>query len=478
MKKNEYYDDKDPRYDEEFEGEYEDEYLDDPAAEDAEYADEEEYYDDEYEDAYYEDDYYEDEDYAPKRSSSRRSSGHYAPPPKKSRRRKRRRVIWIIVGVLILAVLVAGVLIFRHMFGLMHDEEKIQQYTSTPAPTAATETQSTPVPTPEETATPVPLTEEELAEIEETNLRNALQEDAEEIMYSDDVYNILLIGCDSWSSDMRSDSMILLSINKSSKKIWLTSFMRDTQVFIPNWGIGHLNWAIQFGGVDMLIDTLESEKNFGIHIDNWALIEFYGFLDVADMLTPITVEVAANQVKEMNYCLYDSYAFMYKSRNSKLWADQFFFPEGGGTCELTRGGHVLAYCRERHVSGDTGRSQKQRECLTKMFENAKKLSLKEQYQLVEKAMSVVTTDISSGKCASLLLQAPTLLTYEINAQQCPTPGAFWKGRDDSNLSIYNADFRVNRNFLRATIYDDKSITTADLTSNWTGQSVTVYYPEG
>ena len=119
-----------------------------------------------------------------------------------------------------------------------------------------------------------------------------------------------------------------------------------------------------------------------------------------------------------------------------------------------------------------------RECLTKMFENAKKLSLKEQYQLVEKAMSVVTTDISSGKCASLLLQAPTLLTYEINAQQCPTPGAFWRGRDDSNLSIYNADFRVNRNFLRATIYDDKSITTGDLTSNWTGESITVYYPEG
>ena len=60
-------------------------------------------------------------------------------------------------------------------------------------------------------------------------------------------------------------------------------------------------------------------------------------------------------------------------------------------------------------------------------------------------------------------------------QQCPTAGAFWCGRDEDGLSIYNADFVVNRNFLRATIYGEE-MTAAQLTSYWTGSAVQVYYP--
>lgn len=58
-------------------------------------------------------------------------------------------------------------------------------------------------------------------------------------MSDSNVYNILLIGADGRTEELeRSDAMILLSINKTTKTMWLTSLMRDTQVEIADWGIG------------------------------------------------------------------------------------------------------------------------------------------------------------------------------------------------------------------------------------------------
>ena len=110
-----------------------------------------------------------------------------------------------------------------------------------------------------------------------------------------------------------------------------------------------------------------------------------------------------------------------------------------------------------------------------MWGNVKKMSLAEQYALAKDIMSIISTDLTMGQCASLLLQAPDLLTYDIQMQQCPTPGSFWRGLDANGLSIYNADFVINRNFLRATIYGEP-MSAADLTSYWSGNAVQVYYP--
>ena len=64
-------------------------------------------------------------------------------------------------------------------------------------------------------------------------------------MYDDDIMNVLIIGSDSRSVEERgrTDSMILLSINKKSKEIVMTSLMRDMYVEIPNNGWSKLNAA-------------------------------------------------------------------------------------------------------------------------------------------------------------------------------------------------------------------------------------------
>ena len=276
--------------------------------------------------------------------------------------------------------------------------------------------------------------------------------------------------------------MLLLSINKETKMIWITSFMRDTQVTIPGWGGGqHLNWATQYGGeengIQLLIDTLESEKNFAIHIDNWAMVNFLDFGEVAGLLGPITVTVTPEEAVGMNalirqVCKMRDKVYGLEGENA---TKRSLFKKKGGTFKITDGIQILAYCRERYTYvdghyGDTGRSNKQREVLMAMWENVKKMNLMQQYALAEKVMSIVTTDLSEGKCFSLLLQAPSFLEYQVIGQQCPHPAAMTKGMDANGHSTYFPDLRVNRNILRGTIYGQE-LTENDLHSSYTGKTV-------
>ena len=387
------------------------------------------------------------------------------------------RTILIVVAAVILTILLAVFLIFRDLYGQMN----INPHTTiAPSPPSSATAEATTEPTATPEPTPRPLTEEEQAELEEMQLRDTLQESAEEIIYSDDVYNILLIGTDERgqledSMEVeRSDAMILVSVNKRTKKIWLTSFMRDTQVEIADWGIGHLNWATRFGGVDMLINTIESTRNFAIDVDNWAMVDFLDFAKIASMVGPITVTVTKEEAADINLLIRE--ACQLNDAYYGTDVPRCYFPtDQDGTYTISDGFQILGYCRERHVGGDTGRSQKQRDALMQMWGNVKKMSLAEQYALAKDIMSIISTDLTMGQCASLLLQAPDFLTYDIQMQQCPTPGSFWRGLDANGLSIYNADFVINRNFLRATIYGEP-MSAADLTSYWTGNAVQVYYP--
>ena len=417
------------------------------------------------------------------------NGAHYK---KKSRGRKRKTLgkVLLVVLVLILLIMAVGYAVFHHLYKQMNT---VSNPKTTPAPQTtvtanpeATPDNSTPEPTDTPEPTPEPLTEEELKALEEARLRASLEKDAEEIMYNENVYNILLIGADGTSDTLeRSDAMLLLSINKATKEIWITSFMRDTEVFIPGWGGGqHLNWATQYGGeengVALLISTLESEKNFAIHIDNWAMVNFIDFGEVAGMLGPVTVSVTRDEARSMNHLIRqvcqmrDKY---YGLEGENTTPRSFFKTKKDGTYTITDGIQILAYCRERKTTntalgrfGDTGRSIKQRQVLMAMWENVKKMNLMEQYALAEKVMSIITTDISERKCFSLLLTAPALMDYTIYHQQIPYEDAMNKGRNGNGLSTYFADMRVNRNILRATIYGEE-VSEHDLHSSYTGKTV-------
>ena len=81
------------------------------------------------------------------------------------------------------------------------------------------------------------------------------------------VTNILLFGEDNHKDNERgrADTMILLSLDKSTGQLKQTSFMRDVYVTIPGFGDNKLNAAFSIGGPKLACETVE--YNFGLRID-------------------------------------------------------------------------------------------------------------------------------------------------------------------------------------------------------------------
>ncbi|PYI37986.1 transcriptional regulator [Arthrobacter psychrolactophilus] len=112
--------------------------------------------------------------------------------------------------------------------------------------------------------------------------------------------NILLLGSDSRgaavdlaeegaASDQRSDTMMWAHIPSDRKHIYLMSIMRDTWVDIPGYGQAKINAAMAFGGVPLVVETLEGM--FKSRIDHVAIVDFEGFKTITDALGGVTVDV-------------------------------------------------------------------------------------------------------------------------------------------------------------------------------------------
>ena len=118
-------------------------------------------------------------------------------------------------------------------------------------------------------------------------------EQAETIFKGTDTVNILLVGQDRRAHEgegpQRTDAMILCTINKSTKTLTMTSFMRDLWVYIPEMYNQRLNMPYKLGGFPLLNDTLD--YNFGISADYNVEIDFSGFMEAIDIIGGVEIEL-------------------------------------------------------------------------------------------------------------------------------------------------------------------------------------------
>ena len=112
------------------------------------------------------------------------------------------------------------------------------------------------------------------------DMSNAVIELSEESIFRDkDVLNILLIGTDErtpeYNKNARSDTMMMLSLNKKTKGVKLVSFERDTIVKIPGRNSNKLNATFQSGGAKLLMQTLQI--HFNAEVEKYIRVNFSVF---------------------------------------------------------------------------------------------------------------------------------------------------------------------------------------------------------
>lgn len=188
------------------------------------------------------------------------------------------------------------------------------------------------------------------------------------------VENILLIGVDDKKGGTvsRSDTMILVSIDKKHSQIKMTSFMRDTYVTIPGHGEDKMNAACVYGGPQLVMETIE--YNFGIDVDNYVLVDFNAFKDVIDSLGGVTVKVEKREAEYIN-------------RTSKQNIDY-------GDSVTLNGEEALVYVRIRYLDSDFYRTQRQRKVISAILSQVKKSNPLELIDTGKTVLSYVETDMN------------------------------------------------------------------------------------
>lgn len=272
-------------------------------------------------------------------------------------------------------------------------------------------------------------------------------------MESDDVLNILLIGLDSRSMEERgrTDSMILLSIDKAHNRTTMTSFMRDCYVTFPNLDNdgdgtddkGKLNAANVYGGAELLLDTIE--YNFDISVDKYFYVDFFSFAKIVDAVGGIELDISDEEAEGMRAPM----AEQNKIFENKQGTD---FLERGGNGLLVNGNQALAYARLRYVgNADFERTERQRTVITKIIEKAKTLSPIELDRFMETSLSALTTNYTQTELYRLSYRVPFIMGYEVVSQRIPEDDKYTYGDHDVGSTL-DIDFDAAKEKLRSSIY--------------------------
>lgn len=182
----------------------------------------------------------------------------------------------------------------------------------------------------------------------------------------DNITNIVLLGNDVGQVEGgRTDSIIIVSINRDTKTAAMLSLPRDLYVYIPGWQVSKINLALPHGhgveyipggGGGLIKDTIE--YNLGIPIDYYARIGFDGFKQLVDTLDGVEI---------INNCPLRDWRLISPELDQTVEENWEQFVLEPGVHEMD-GDLALWYARSRRTSSDFERGRRQQQVLRAIFD--------------------------------------------------------------------------------------------------------------
>ncbi len=256
--------------------------------------------------------------------------------------------------------------------------------------------------------------------------------DEDKLFSSKEVTNILFLGVDRRNADeqSRSDTMMLLSIDRANKKLKLTSFLRDSWVYIPDNGYAKLNASCTWGGAQLVMDTLE--YNFNVQIDHYVLVDFEMFQNIVNKLGGISVEVTEKEAKYMR-------------------DDVHLDIQAGENVQLD-GNEALWYCRIRYLDSDFMRTQRQRKVISAIIDKAKSTPLPTLIEIAQEILADVETDIPQNEMMRLAAGAGlSYIRYDVEQMRIPADDT-WTNKSIRGQDVISLDIEENQQLLHDFIY--------------------------
>ena len=254
-----------------------------------------------------------------------------------------------------------------------------------------------------------------------------------EIPEKDDVVNILVLGTDERTIDLsekaRSDSMILVSIDKTNKTVKLVSLERGMGVYMETGMMAGeydlLTHAFRWGGADLVCDCVET--NLRVEVDHYVRANFTTVETVVDAIGGIDIELTDKEAAVIS----------------------LFHPEVTAGKNHLNGEAALGFARLRSIDSDWRRVERQRKVILAAVEALKGASLKELNNLLDQTLPLIQTDMSMLDIAEMMLYAPNFLTSEFDQMTIPKQGTY--GYKDG-IKGFAVDYEVNSQILRDFLY--------------------------
>ncbi|MGN1266912.1 MAG: LCP family protein [Dorea sp.] len=248
----------------------------------------------------------------------------------------------------------------------------------------------------------------------------------------DEVVNILLVGTDTRdpNSDMgRSDSMMMISFNKTEQKTTAVSFLRDSLVEIDGHGKSRLGHTYAYGGVGLTINTIN--QTYDLDIQDYITINFENLVSVIDEIGGVTVYISEEEAE-----------YYKKNGMPDIYA---------GEVTLT-GSQALAHARNRTLGSDFERTRRQRSVIygiyRKVMEEKDPTTL---LPLINYCMGQVKTNMEVGEIYELAKEVLAIDNLELQSASLPTEGTY-KSVNYEGMAVLELDLEANKEYLNSLLY--------------------------
>jgi len=259
-----------------------------------------------------------------------------------------------------------------------------------------------------------------------------------------DIVNIALFGLDrrDKTEPSRSDSIMILTIDKLHKKIKLSSIMRDTYVEVSGHDKTKITHAFAYGGAQLAVRTLN--ENFNLNIRDYASVDFFEFEKIIDSLGGVTIDVKSDEVSLINDKVQEI-AYIENSSYDKITKTGI---------QVLNGKQAVAYSRVRYTAGgDFVRTDRQRTVLSALLTKIQSSGKASYPSVVSKLLPFTETSMGSLDIVKLGLSIFTSNISTIQQERFPVDG-YCIGKMIDGVWYLSADLKATTDQLHKYIYED------------------------
>ena len=292
------------------------------------------------------------------------------------------------------------------------------------------------------------LSTDELAVVTDLSINTALP--------TEQWINILLLGSDERhiEDSARTDSMIICSINKQTGEVKLTSIMRDLAVELNDLGqysgTYRINAANYFGGEKLAMKVVN--ECFGMNIENYVHVNFYGFQQVAQQLGGIEMDITEEEMNLINILIVEQAKFAYYAGVDESDLPNEYLETYGPNTHLD-GRQTLAYARIRKLDGgDYARAERQRNVLMALMNKLKGAGAGELLALGTTCLQHIRTNMSLEDMLSIATTVCGNGVTSVESLRLPINDSYVQETRKEQSMLYDCNWSANASTLYSFIY--------------------------